>query len=175
MCCWTYYHWSIEIPNSGWVDHWCRIGSVFPSSPFFSRRCNNGTIAPAQYPSPPFRPIFSSLIFSLLFGLLILLLSSILAPLLFLSSSPLRYSFSTLIYHVFLHLSSLRYTPIRSYNPPQLCIVNSYQSTNYPLYLLLSVLHFLIGLDWIGLDQLSLAHLDKLFSVFCSSGPYNLS
>ena len=112
----------------------------------------------------PLRPSYSTSLFSL--G------TSLLAPLL---SSPLRYSCSILIFHVFLHLPSLRSNTIQSDHPTQIYILNSDCSTHSPLYLLLSALHCSIGKDQIGLDQPSLAQLAQLCSVFCSSEPSNLS
>ena len=130
--------------------------------------------------------------------LLLLSSSSIILPYLhrhysFLASLLLPLLLFYLIIFPF-HLPSLRFNPIWSDHPPQLCILNSDHSTHYPLYFLLSELHWSIGSDWIvsdmiwsdrigsdrirsdriGLDQLSLAQLAQLCSILCSYIPSNL-
>ena len=77
-----------------------------------------------------YRLICSSLLFSLLLDFLTLLIYSLLAPLFSLCSSKIKYSCSTVICHIFLHLPSLRSPPIQSDHPPQLSILNSDCSTH---------------------------------------------
>ena len=117
-----------------------------------------------MYMSTLLRSSYSDLIFSLS------------TTLLSRHSSILWYSCSDSIFCVFLHLTSIRYNPFRSFLiiPPSSALLNPsplFSTLISPLILLyyFSSLYSLIRLCWIGLD-----HIDQLCSVFISSGPSNL-